>query len=125
MRPAFVVLLVALCAFVGMSLLRASGQGTSDLIARGQYLVTSAGKCSDCHGPHLQGGSLAFLKPGLPVRYFAPKIAGLTNLSTTDATKYLETGVLPNGKSTQPPMPQYRFNHSDAAAIVAYLKSLK
>ena len=61
----------------------------------------------------------------MPVQYFAPKIAGLTYLSAADATKYLETGVLPNGKRTLPPMPQYRFNHDDATAVVAYLKSLK
>lgn len=87
--------------------------------------MVSAGKCSDCHGPQLQGASLDFLKPGMPVQYSAPKIAGLTTLSSADATKFLETGVLPDGNQARPPMPQYRFNHDDATAIVAYLKSLK
>jgi len=85
----------------------------------------SAGKCSDCHGEHLQGSSLNFLKPGMPILYYAPKIAGLPQLSVTEATTFLQTGILPGGKHALPPMPQYRFNHSDAAAIVAYLKSLK
>lgn len=125
MRSAIVVLVVTVFAFVGLSLLHASGQGSSELITRGQYLVRSAGKCTDCHGPNLQGASLGFLKPGLPVSYSSPKIAGLTYLSAADATKYLETGALPNGNRSRPPMPQYRFNHNDATAIVAYLKSLK
>jgi hypothetical protein len=73
----------------------------------------------------LQGAALDFLKPGLPVAYAAPKIAGLPRLSSTDATAFLQTGMLPGGKQSRPPMPQYRFNHDDAAAIVAYLKSLK
>jgi hypothetical protein len=68
---------------------------------------------------------LGFLKPGIPVQYYAPKIAGLPNISAADAVTFLETGALPNGKSARPPMPQYRFNHQDATAIVAYLKSLK
>jgi hypothetical protein len=68
---------------------------------------------------------LQFLKPGLPLQYKAPKIAGLTIMPAADAVKFLETGALPNGKTARPPMPQYRFNHNDATAIVAYLKSLK
>ena len=125
MRPAFVVLLVVFCSFIGMSLQNASGQGTNDLVARGQYLVMSAGKCADCHGPNLRGALLDFLKPGLPVQYRSPKISGLTMLSAANAMKFFETGELPNGKHARPPMPQYRFNHDDASAIVAYLKSLK
>jgi mono/diheme cytochrome c family protein len=125
MRPVFLVLVLIFCAVVGMSLVHTPAQGSSDVVARGQYLVMSAGKCSDCHGPHLQGGPLTFLKPGLPFLYASPKIAGLPELSSADGVKFLETGVLPNGKHARPPMPQYRFNRDDAAAIVAYLKSLK
>jgi hypothetical protein len=38
---------------------------------------------------------------------------------------FFETGKLPNGKQAAAPMPQYRFNPTDAQAIVAYLKSLR
>jgi mono/diheme cytochrome c family protein len=37
-----------------------------DLIARGRYLVTSAGQCGDCHGANLKGQLLDFLKPKMP-----------------------------------------------------------
>jgi mono/diheme cytochrome c family protein len=125
MRTTAVALTGALCAVVGVTLLTTSAQETGDRVARGRYLVMSAGKCSDCHGKQLQGGPLEFLKPGMPVVYAAPKIAGLPQLSSAAATTFLQTGILPGGQSARPPMPQYRFNHDDAAAIVAYLKSLK
>ncbi|MBV8223505.1 MAG: c-type cytochrome [Candidatus Eremiobacteraeota bacterium] len=97
----------------------------NDLVARGKYLVNDAGKCTDCHGAKLQGQKLDFLKPGMPVLYAAPKIAGLPQLSAADATAFLQTAKLPNGKPATPPMPEYHFNAADASAIVAYLKSLR
>lgn len=115
----------ALFILAGVTLLNTAAQGTSDQVARGKYLVMSAGKCSDCHGQQLQGSPMQFLKPGMPVAYVAPPIAGLPELSASDATKFLQTGLLPNGQPARPPMPQYRFSRDDAAAIVAYLKSLK
>ncbi len=98
----------------------------NNLVARGQYLVVMAGKCSDCHGAHLQGSVLDFLNPKLPpiVQRRAPAIAGLKQLSTQAAIRFLRTGLLPNGHPARPPMPDYRFNVADATAIVAYLKSL-
>jgi mono/diheme cytochrome c family protein len=96
-----------------------------DLIARGRYLVGAAGQCADCHGANLHGQFLFFMKPGMPVAYHSANIAGLKQMSAAAAVTFFETGKLPNGKSAAPPMPQYRFNASDAAAIVAYLKSLK
>lgn len=98
---------------------------SNDLVARGRYLVRDAGKCADCHGPTLHGGPLGFLKPGLPIKYRSANIAGLPQLSPVQAVRFLETGILPSGKTANPPMPAYRFNDADARAIVAYLKSLK
>jgi mono/diheme cytochrome c family protein len=109
---------------IGVAILNASAQGIRDPITRGKYLVVSAGLCSNCHGQQLQGMPLAFLKPGLPFAYAAPKIAGLPQLSSAAATTFLQTGLLPDGKRAREPMPQYRFSHDDAAAIVAYLKYL-
>jgi hypothetical protein len=40
------------------------------------------------------------------------------------AVKFFETGLTANGKFAQPPMPQFRFSHDDAVAVVAYLRSL-
>ncbi len=94
-------------------------------IARGEYLVTRVGLCSDCHGAKLQGAFLGFMRPGMPVAYRAPKIAGLPQLTTAQAIRFLETGKLPNGKYARPPMPAFRLTPQDAAAVGAYLKSLK
>ena len=41
-----------------------------------------------------------------------------------EAVKFLTTGVDPNGKMARPPMPTYRYDKKDAAAIVVYLRSL-
>jgi hypothetical protein len=37
---------------------------------------------------------------------------------------FFTTGKKPDGSMAAPPMPEYRFNKTDAAAVVAYLKSL-
>jgi mono/diheme cytochrome c family protein len=119
--------LIFCAAFLAVGVLHSpNGSAQSDaLIARGQYLVRDAGKCEDCHGPSLHGATLGFLKPGMPVKYRSANIAGLPMFSVTQAVRFLKTGILPNGKTADPPMPEYRFNDADARAIVAYLKSLK
>jgi len=110
---------------------------TDALVKRGRYLVESASACADCHTARdwkgafnrtrwLQGAILDF-KPthSMPWAEFAPAIAGLPSFSTDkQAVKYFETGVNAVGKQSSPPMPQYRFEHEDALAIVAYLRSL-
>jgi mono/diheme cytochrome c family protein len=91
-------------------------------------LVGAAGQCSDCHGNELHGSSIGFLAPDLPpvVQRKAPKIAGLPMFDDeAAAAHFLETGKLPGGAHARPPMPQYRFEHNDAVAIVRYLKTLR
>jgi len=64
------------------------------------------------------------LIPGLDK--YAPQIAGLPTMPTDEmAIRFLETGTNAVGKMAMPPMPQYRFEHEDAVAVVAYLRSLK
>jgi mono/diheme cytochrome c family protein len=106
-------------------------------IERGKYLVERVGMCGDCHTPHnekgepirekwLQGSSLSF-KPVVPIPVWAdktPNIAGLPGWEEKEAIKFLMTGIAYNELPGRPPMPQYRFNHEDASAIVAYLRSL-
>ncbi|GAC1584645.1 MAG: hypothetical protein NVS3B7_19880 [Candidatus Elarobacter sp.] len=96
-------------------------------VERGRYLVQSVGTCGNCHGPGLRGATLDFLAPGLPpaVARKAPRIAGLPALSTAQAIRYFETGSLPDGKQSRPPMPAIRLHRDDAEAVVAYLKSLR
>ena len=55
----------------------------------------------------------------------APNIAGLEGWDTEKAVQLLMTGKDPSGQPPRPPMPQYRMSRGDAAAVVAYLKSLK
>ncbi len=107
-------------------------------IAHGEYLVKSVAGCGDCHSPMnnkgeplqgqwLKGSKLSF-GPLMPFPGWAavsPSIAGLHGWDTKDAMKLLMTGLDPKGQPPRPPMPQYHMNRADAAAVVAYLKSLK
>jgi hypothetical protein len=109
-----------------------------DQIKHGQYLVEHVAMCADCHTPRtdkgeydrtawLQGDVLDFkpLHP-MPFAAVAPQIAGLPTMPTDEmAIRYLETGTNALGKTSLPPMPQFRFEHDDAVAVVAYLRSLK
>ncbi|MBC5804625.1 MAG: c-type cytochrome [Candidatus Eremiobacter antarcticus] len=96
-----------------------------DMVSRGRYLTNDGVKCVDCHGARLQGMQLGFMRPGMPIAYYAPKIAGLPMLSQPAAVRFFQTGLLPGGGRARPPMPQFRFSRSDAQAITAYLRSLR
>lgn len=107
-------------------------------VGRGRYLVERVGMCGDCHSPRddrgefdrsrwLQGNLLGF-KPAHPMPFaaVAPPIAGLpTYRADAVAVRFFETGTNALGKLAMPPMPQFRFDHDDAVAVVAYLRSLK
>ena len=107
-------------------------------IEHGRYLVENIGMCGDCHSPRddkgefdrsqwLQG-ELVHFKPDHPMPFaaIAPPIAGLPGYPTDAAAlKFFETGTNTLGKLAMAPMPQFRFNHEDALAVVAYLRSLK
>lgn len=106
-------------------------------VARGKYLVTQVGMCVDCHSPRDQKGQLIEEKAlqGAPIMFnpavempwagTAPPIAGMDGWTDAQAVKFLTTGVDKDGKRPRPPMPPYRFSRSDAAAVLAYLRSLK
>jgi mono/diheme cytochrome c family protein len=107
-------------------------------IEHGKYLVENIGMCGECHTPRddkgefdrtqwLQG-ELVHIKPDHPMPFaaIAPPIAGLPSYATDAAAlKFLETGTNSTGKLAMAPMPQFRFSHEDALAVVAYLRSLK
>jgi len=115
----------------------ASAASGSSKLEWGKYLVEQVGMCGDCHTPHnekgepiqektLKGAILPF-KPTVPMPVWAdksPNIAGLPGWEDKDAIRFLMTGVAYNDLPARPPMPQYRFNQEDAAAIMAYLRSL-
>jgi mono/diheme cytochrome c family protein len=109
-------------------------------IQRGKYLVENVAMCGECHTPRddkgqfdrsqwLQG-NLLDIKPDHPTasRPFAAvavPIAGLPGFTDEQAVRFLETGVDVSNKQAMWPMPQFRFNHDDALAVAAYLRSLK
>jgi len=107
------------------------------LVARGQYLVDNVGMCSECHTARDANGNLdnsrylqgapTWIAPVHPMTNWAwraPALAGLEGFTDVQAETVLERGVGPNGIAIQPPMHVYHMNHSDAQAIVAYLRSL-
>ncbi len=111
---------------------------TAAQIEHGRYLVERVGMCAECHSPRNdQGGydrsqwlqgELVYYKPDHPMPFaaLAPPIAGLPGYATdAAAVKFLETGTNATGQRAMAPMPQFRLNHEDALAVVAYLRSLK
>jgi mono/diheme cytochrome c family protein len=115
----------------------AQNSDRSALLARGYYLATGIGLCTDCHSPrnekgefvpglHLKGSAVAFT-PTVPMPAWAPvapAIAGLPTMTEAEAVMFLRTGLKPDGTRLRPPMPEYRLSEADAVALVAYLKSL-
>lgn len=130
-------LVAASALFLVSTGLRAQSADRGALIARGYYLATGIGLCTDCHSPrnekgefvagmHLKGSPIAFA-PTVPMPAWgaaAPAIAGLPTMTEAEAVKFLRTGLKPDGSRPRPPMPEYRLNEADAAALAAYLKSL-
>ena len=112
----------------------------ADVVARGQYIVTSIGGCNDCHTPmtpqgpdmahSLQGSQLAIrLLPQfdgqIPWASAAPQIAGGPAAYTDDQFAHLlMTGEKPDGTHLRAPMPQFRLHAEDARAVVAYIKTV-
>ena len=124
-------------------LLAASGSAQdAQVVERGRYLTLEVGKCQDCHTPRAESGELdkeKWMKGA--VLDFAPlkEVKGWhkTSPDLTPAgrlwsrwgepalLKFLQTGLAPNGKPADQPMPAYKLTKADAEAVVAYLKTLK
>lgn len=51
-------------------------------------------------------------------------IKGLTGYTDEQEIRLLTTGITRNGTPPRPPMPPFRLTREDAAAVVAYLRSL-
>lgn len=136
---AVILVCAALLAITAMSQTASPGTASkaSGNVARGKYLVNNVGTCGDCHTPldkkgqpikgqELQGAVLMF-KPTIPIpgwMAIAPGIAGLPNWTEDQGIEFFTTGKKPDGAMAAPPMPAFRLNKTDAAAVVAYLKSL-
>jgi len=110
---------------------------SAEQLQRGQYLVEHVAMCVQCHTPRNAQGELdrTRLLQGAPIpvpapfpmspwAFEAPKIAGLPGWMPEDAVRLLQTGQSARGYVPRPPMPPFRMTQEDAAAVVAYLKSL-
>ncbi len=109
-------------------------------VERGQYLVQFGG-CNDCHSPgyffgkttpetYLSGSDVGFQMPqGTFVGpNLTPDKTGLADWSEAQIVTALQTGVRPDGRVLAPIMPWHAFaklTKEDAAAIAAFLKSMK
>jgi cytochrome c553 len=126
--PAFALTLAAATA----------AHAAGDRQERGRYLVEQVGMCSDCHSPRdptgafirskwLTGAPIVVApKAPMPWADYAPALAGLPGHYTeAQFVNFLQTGLRPDGSQPNPPMPPYRFSGPDAAAVAAYLKSLR
>lgn len=93
--------------------------------------------CGECHTPRDASGDLdnsrrlegatIWIKPvhaTLNWAEWAPRLAGLPSFTDDQTEQILEKGIGPNGAPIRPPMHVYHMNHEDAAAIIAYLRSL-
>ncbi len=98
-------------------------------IARGQYLVEKVSMCGACHGKDLGGAT--FEEPSflMGTLYSANLTSGRGGIgarySNEDLTRVLLHGVKKDGHSALfMPSQDYHFTETDAAAIIAYLRTL-
>jgi|ERR1700733_4736448 len=110
---------------------------SSNLVARGKYLVENVAMCTQCHTPRdgagnldrsrwLQGGPLWY-QPANPVPDWplqVPRIGGSISATDAELVTLLTTGIWRDGKRLRQPMQQFRMTTEDATAVVAYLRSL-
>src|SRR5262249_32980030 len=131
---------IGLIGVMGTAVVAASHEQSAktDVIARGKYLVEEVAMCQECHTPRDASGALdrsqwlmggpAFFRPVVPVHDWAERVPAISGLagwqSDADVIYFLENGQRRTGEVPRPPMKRYRLQHRDAAAIVAYLRSL-
>jgi mono/diheme cytochrome c family protein len=107
------------------------------LVERGRYITQNVAMCVQCHTPRNGTGELdrtqLFRGAPIPVpappfegdwAVKAPNIVGLLGYSEEDAVRLLTEGRNRTGVPPRPPMPPFRMSREDAAAVIAYLKSL-
>lgn len=118
-------------------------QSPASKVEYGKYLAEEVAKCTDCHTPKAEDGSLdrSKLMKGKVMEYqpigeikdwhkTSPDITPSGRLwgrwgGEAAMVKYLTTGKTPKGTFAGPPMPTYKMSQKDAEAIVEYLKTLK
>lgn len=139
MKRIYLLLTMLLVVLIGVARTDSRTQ-TPGSAARGAYIANRVSLCTDCHTSRLVTGQIdrkrllsgatILLKPTVYVPKWATKAPNLTPASSlakwTNAqqVRFLMTGKDPSGKFADMPMPQYRFDRADAAAIAVYLRSI-
>jgi len=136
MKKTLVIVIAALVG-VGLALAGQKAPAVNAQVERGRYLVENVAMCGECHSPRdaegqpdharwLAGAPMWFSAaiPESNWAFRAPALAGLGSFTDPDMTMVLEKGLQPTGRPIRPPMHVYHMSHDDAAAIIAYLKSL-
>lgn len=106
-------------------------------VQRGRYIVESVAMCGECHSTRDAQGNIAegtrYMGGPMPVTppwpndwaVRTPRIAGLLGYTNELGIRLLTQGAIGrDGTQLRPPMPRFRMTPEDAAAVVAYLKSL-
>jgi mono/diheme cytochrome c family protein len=106
-------------------------------VERGRYLVERVAMCVECHSardvagnivPEMRfmGGPMIVTAPRtLDFPLYIPRIAGLPGYDDAQAMRLLTEGAIKrDGTQLRPPMPRFRLTPQDAAAVIAYLRSL-
>lgn len=117
---------------------QAAAPTREEIVAHGEYLVHAVAGCNDCHTPmtpqgpdmsqQLVGAELSFApRNPQPWAAYAPPLAGLpAGYDEAQLAHYLQTGERAVVETpTLPPMPPYRMNAADAAAVAAYVASMQ
>lgn len=131
----------ALAAQVALAGLAAPARAETQ-VERGQYLAHIM-DCGGCHNtgaftpaPNVEtplaGSGIGFQVPGLGT-FYPPNLTpdaetGLGKWSDDEIVVAFTTGLRPDGRQLAPTMPWMSYGHisaEDAAALVAYLRSLK
>ncbi|WP_029351475.1 c-type cytochrome [Bosea sp. 117] len=136
------VIASGLAAIAFGALLATPAAGADKRVQRGEYLVHIM-DCTGCHTPgalagkpdasrFLAGSNIGFGIPDLGVFYppnLTPdKETGIGGWSEADIVKAVRTGERPDGRMLVPVMPYHSYSKltdQDAAALAAYLKSMK
>jgi len=106
-------------------------------IEHGRYLVERVVMCYECHSTRDGQGNIVegtrFLGGPMPMRppwpsdwpNQIPRIAGLPGYTDEEAMRLLTQGAVKrDGTQLRYPMPRFRMTSQDAAAVIAYLRSL-
>lgn len=105
-------------------------------IAHGQYLAEHVAMCVECHSPRDEEGRILqgqeFMGARLPVNTpagwatRAPRNRGLLGYSDDQAMRLLTQGSIGrHNEQLMLPMPRFRMTESDAADVIAFLRSLQ